>query len=85
MLKVIDCYAPWCQPCKVMTPLAEEVTSDLGAELIKIDVDQDNDNRVKYNVMSIPTFIIEKDGEEVGRFVGSKSKEEFRNQVAKFL
>lgn len=70
MVTLVDCYAPWCQPCKLMTPVAEDVCKDLGVELIKIDVDSDDDNRVKYDVMSVPTLIIEKDGKEVTRFVG---------------
>lgn len=75
-VKLLDFYADWCGPCKIMDPLIEEIIKELGAKIAfeKINVDAESDKASKYGVMSIPTYIIEKDGKEVGRKIGVTSK-----------
>lgn len=75
-VKLLDFYADWCGPCKIMDPLIEEIVKEMGGKIQfeKINVDADADKASKYGVMSIPTYVIEKDGKEVGRKIGVTSK-----------
>ena len=70
-----DFYATWCQPCKMIAPIIEEIKKekpDLVVE--KIDVDAKPELANQYGVMSIPTLIVEKDGKEVNRITGAVAK-----------
>ncbi len=87
MIEFLDFYADWCGPCKVMTPVIEELEKDFAGKLAikKIDVDNDFDNVNQYSVMSIPTYIILKDGQEVERFIGAQPKEAIANKIQQHL
>jgi len=69
---LVDFYATWCGPCKVQSPILEDVKSKVGdnANVIKIDVDKNKDLAVQYRVQSVPTLILFKDGEQVWRAAG---------------
>ena len=73
---VVDFWAPWCAPCHVIAPILEELAADYDgrAVLAKLDVDQNMDTAGRYGIMSIPTMIIFKNGEEVERMVGTRPK-----------
>lgn len=75
-IKLLDFWAPWCGPCKIMNPIIEELEKELGDKVVieKINVDESTDTASKYGVMSIPTYIIMKDDKEVGRKIGVTSK-----------
>ena len=75
---LIDFWASWCGPCKMMSPVVEQIADDMGqsAKICKINIDEQRELATKYNVMSIPTFILFKDGKEVSRLVGAMPKEE---------
>lgn len=75
-VKLLDLWASWCGPCKVMAPVIEELEKELAGkvEVIKINVDEKPAEAQKYGVMSIPTYIILKDGKELGRKIGVTSK-----------
>lgn len=75
---LVDFYADWCGPCQMMGPVIEKIAEELDgkAKVGKINVDENPDVAVEYNVMSIPTLIIFKEGKEVKRFVGVTDKEE---------
>ena len=75
---LVDFYADWCGPCQMMGPVIEEIAEELKekAKVGKINVDENPEIAVEYNVMSIPTLIIFKDGKEIKRFVGVTDKEE---------
>lgn len=75
-------YADWCGPCKMMAPVVEELAGELQgkAKVGKINVDENQDLAMEYNVMSIPTLIIFKEGKELKRFVGVKDKNELLNE-----
>ena len=78
---LVDFYADWCGPCKMMSPIIEELAAELDgkAKVGKINVDENPDIAVEYNVMSIPTLIIFKNGKEEKRLVGLRDKEELLN------
>lgn len=77
-VKLLDFWATWCGPCKMMAPVIKEIEAELGdkLEVVEIDVDKEQALASKYGVMSIPTYVIEKDGVEVGRKVGVTAKAE---------
>ena len=75
---LVDFYADWCGPCNAMAPVIEELAKELDGKVKvgKINVDENSDIAVEYNVMSIPTLIIFKNGKEEKRLVGLRDKEE---------
>lgn len=76
MVELIYFYADWCGPCQPMKPIIEEIESEMKSKLkvSRVDVDQNQETASKYGVMSIPTFIILKDGGEE-RLIGATSKD----------
>jgi thioredoxin 1 len=75
-LTVVDFWASWCGPCKMQSPIVEElaVTYDGRAQICKMDADQNQDTAARYDITSIPTLIFFKGGKEVARKVGLTSK-----------
>ena len=86
-VELLDFYADWCGPCKVMEPLIDEIKNEMGdkIQVRKIDVDSDNDTAMQFGVMSIPTFIVLKDGKEVDRAVGSQPKDSIVSKITTHL
>lgn len=78
---MVDFFADWCGPCKMMAPIVEELATELygKAKVGKINVDENPDIAVEYNLMSIPTLIIFRNGKEEKRLVGVRDKEELLN------
>jgi thioredoxin 1 len=71
---VVDFYADWCGPCRVIAPFLEEIKSELGIEIVKVNLDESPNLATEYNVMSIPTLVIFKNGKKVASNVGAASK-----------
>ena len=72
---LVDFYADWCGPCRMVAPIVEEISNERDDIVVgKINVDDDSAIAVKYGVMSIPTLIIFKDGQEKSRIVGARPK-----------
>lgn len=78
---LVDFYADWCGPCNAMAPVIEELAKELEGKVKvgKINVDENPNIAVEYNVMSIPTLIVFKNGKEEKRLVGLRNKEELIN------
>lgn len=76
---LVDFWATWCGPCRMLAPVIEELSDEFDgvAEVCKLDVDDAGDTAAAYEVMSIPTVIIFKNGKEHKRLVGYRAKEEF--------
>jgi len=82
MVEVKKFYAEWCGPCKVLTPLMENVkTKFTSVKFENVDIDSQFEVAQKYFVRSVPTVIIEKDGKEVERFVGVQSELAYINAL----
>lgn len=79
---LIDFYADWCGPCKMLSRVVEQFASENeNVKVVKINVDDEQDLAVEYGVMSIPTLVVIKNGQEVNRSVGLVSKDEIVNIV----
>lgn len=75
---LVDFWAPWCGPCKILGPIVEEVAKEMEGKPVKIakmNVDESTDIGPKYNIMSIPTLMIFKGGQVVDQMVGVQSKD----------
>ena len=73
---IVDFYADWCGPCKMLAPILEETSFNV----LKVNVDDFQELAIKYGVMSIPTLIKFKDGDEVKKTIGFKTKEELEEE-----
>ena len=84
---LVDFWAEWCGPCKMIAPILEEISAEHGDNLAvtKLNVDDNPDLAMKYNVMSIPTLLVFKDGEVEKRLVGAKSKGALLQELEEFL
>ena len=77
---LVDFWASWCGPCKMLSPVVDQIAEERDdIKVCKLNVDEQQDIAVKYKVMSIPTLIVFKNGEEVNRSVGVIPKEEILN------
>lgn len=80
---LVDCYAPWCGPCRMLAPILDELANELHECVIyKINVDNANTFSKKYGIMSIPTVLLFSNKELVSKSVGLKSKEELKELVS---
>lgn len=83
---LVDFWAEWCGPCRVMSPLVEEIANEVDgaqAKVGKMNVDQNPATPGSYNVMSIPTFLVFKGGQVVEQVVGTTSKEALKEKLLK--
>ena len=84
---LVDFYADWCGPCKMVSPAIEKVAKDFSGKLmtIKIDVDKAQSAAAKYQIQSIPTIMMFKNGESVMRLMGAQPYEVIKREVQKNL
>ena len=76
---IVDFYAEWCGPCKMMEPIIESISNEYS--IIKIDIDKFKKLTIKNRIMSVPTIKIYKDGKELKELIGFKSKEDLINEL----
>jgi len=82
---LVDFWAPWCGPCQMLTPIIEEISTELKDKIkvVKINVDEAQEISTKYNVSGIPTVIIFKDGKIIDTIVGFRQKQDYLNAIDK--
>ncbi|EKD49495.1 MAG: hypothetical protein ACD_63C00125G0013 [uncultured bacterium] len=81
---VVDFFADWCGPCKAFAPILEEFSEEeKGVKVCKLNVDKAQDIAARYKIESIPTIVFFRNGEEIDRFTGLKSKEALKEMVKK--
>lgn len=75
---LIDFWANWCGPCRMMSPVIEKIAEEMGEKLkvCKVNVDENHELAEKYEIMTIPAFIVIKNGQEAGRTIGVQPKED---------
>ena len=78
---VVDFYADWCGPCRMILPFLEEIQNETGITVVKVNIDESPSIAAKYEVMSIPTLIIFKNGEKVSSTVGAASKARLQDWI----
>ncbi len=80
---LVDFYADWCGPCKMMSPIIEKIAEEIGdtAKVGKVNSDENMNLAQKYNIMSIPTIMIFKDGMPIKTFIGLTDKNEILNEL----
>ena len=84
---LIDFFATWCGPCRMLTPVLEQINDEAKGkyEIYKVDVDESYDLAKRFGIMSVPTMIIFKDGEEVDKIVGLRDKRDIVNTISEWL
>ena len=83
---LVDFWAEWCGPCKMITPILEEIASEQdGISIAKVNVDENPDIARRFEVMSIPTLIMFQDGLPAKRLVGAKPKASLLEEIGEFL
>lgn len=86
-LVVIDFWAPWCAPCRMMAPIVDELAREYAGKILfgKLNVDENPRTPVEYQIMGVPTFLIFKDGVLVDRIVGAMPKKILEQRLLKHL
>jgi len=86
-LMVIDCWAPWCGPCRMIGPIIEELAKEMKGKVVfgKLNVDENRRTSMKYEIMSIPSLLVFKNGNLVDTIIGAMPKEMLIEQLSPHL
>jgi thioredoxin 1 len=83
---VVDFHAAWCPPCRVMSPILAELAAERpDVRFVKVDVDENTETAVRYGVLSMPTFMVFREGEAVLKLVGARPKGRFVSELSAVL
>ncbi len=80
---LVDFWAPWCGPCRMVAPIVEELSEEYDGkvEFVKLNTDDNPNTSVKYGIRSIPTLLVFKDGEAVGQIIGFRPKSDLKKSL----
>jgi thioredoxin 1 len=83
---VVDCWAPWCGPCRMVGPVIDELAKEMQGKVVfgKLNVDENPETSMKHQIMSIPTLLVFKKGNLVERLVGAYPKEELKKKLESY-
>jgi thioredoxin 1 len=86
-LVVVDFWADWCMPCKMLSPILDDLEEELdnGVKFFKLNVEENKKTASEYEVMSIPAVVMFQDGKEVERIVGLRQKNDYISNIKKYL
>ena len=86
-LVVVDCWAPWCGPCNIVAPVIEELARDYRGKIVfgKLNVDDNRDTALRYQIMSIPTLLIFKNGKLADRIIGAMPRSLLEPKITRYL
>lgn len=87
-LVLIDFWATWCGPCRMQAPILDQLSENYDEDefkIVKMDVDENTETPASFGVMSIPTLILKKDGEVVGKAIGVQTKEQLEAMIAPYI
>ena len=84
---LVDFFATWCGPCKMLTPILEEVSKEFEgrAKVVKVDVDELRDLAIEYRIASVPTVMLFKNGEFIAQTMGFRPKQQFTDALEKVI
>jgi len=84
---VVDCWAPWCGPCRMVGPVIDELAKELHGKIVfgKLNVDENQITSVKYQIMSIPSLLVFKNGKLVDKIIGAMPKEMLMQKLQQYL
>jgi thioredoxin 1 len=83
---IVDFWAPWCGPCRVVSPILEEINAERDdLRVVKMNVDENQQTAIKYEILSIPTMIMFKDGEVVKKVIGAMPKQRLEAELVPAL
>jgi len=86
-LVVVDCWAPWCAPCHMVAPIIEEMARDYAGRILfgKLNVDENREVAMQYQIMSIPTLLVFKNGKIVDRIIGAMPRQMLEPKITRHL
>lgn len=84
---LVDFYAEWCGPCKMLGPVIEELSEELADKMLigKVDIDKDQNLAQQYGIMSVPTLLVFVNGEVVEKFVGAMPKAQLQEKLTRYI
>jgi thioredoxin 1 len=86
-LVVVDCWAPWCGPCRMVAPIIEELSRDYAGKILfgKLNVDENREVSKQYDIMSIPTLLVFKNGKLVETIIGAMPRQTLEQKITRHL